>query len=351
MIGHLAYATGAPCPTLVLDARALPREDGALLGALTDTRRWLAAAGGEHVLKIALVEPSRHPLFDLDYRFVQALPDGPDRFDLRGSCGHSILASITSVARTGLVSRLGPGVRHRVNVLNNGDHLVCEVDEVNRDQVEYTVHFVHNPPEPVESLLLAGEPRTELWVDGRTVPVSLVAAGNPYVFVDGATVGVSTRNELHADHPAESALMARLLRIRAVAAARLGWPVDSVFPKIAVVLPDGPGRLAVRAITVPSWHPTIALTGAACLGAATGIDGTVPWLAARAAGAVDGRIDISTPGGEITVTAATVPRDGRRALAWISVGRKVATFHGSFLIEPLARFQSKEIGECLSLSA
>lgn len=349
MIGHLAYATGAPCPTLVLDARALPRDDDALFDALTATRRWLAAAGGAHVLKIALVEPSRHPLFDLDYRFVQALPGGFDRFDPRGSCGHSILASIVSVARTGLVSGPGPGVRHRVYVVNNGDHLVCEVDEVNRDQVEFTVHFVHNPPVPVDSLLLAGEPCTELRVDGATVPVSLVEAGNPYVFVAGATVGVSTRDELHADDPA---LMARLLRIRAAAAARLGWPPDSVFPKIAVVAPDGPGRLAVRAITVPGWHPTIALTGASCLGAATGIEGTVPWLAARAAGGpADGRIDISTPGGDITVTAATVARDGVRALAWISVGRKVATFHGSFLIEPLARFQSKEIGECLSLSA
>jgi 2-methylaconitate cis-trans-isomerase PrpF len=348
VIGHLAYAAGSPCPTLVLDARDLPREEGALLAALTETRRWLEAGGAGHVLKIALVEPSRHPLFDLDYRFVQALPAAVDRFDLLGSCGHSILASITAVSRTGLVNRLGPGVRNRVRVLNNGDHLVCEVDEVNRDQVEFTVHFVRSPPTPVEELLLAGEPRTALDVDGRRVEVSLVSAGNPYVFVDAAGAGVSTRDQLFADDPA---LMARLLAIRAAASAHLGWPAGSVFPKIAVVLPDEPGILAARAISVPSWHPTLALTGAACLGAATGIEGTVPWLAAREAGCVDGRVGITTPGGTTSATAATMFRDGTRELAWTSVSHKVVTFHGSFFIEPLARFQLKEIGECLSLPA
>jgi 2-methylaconitate cis-trans-isomerase PrpF len=348
MIGHIAYADGSPCPTLVLDARDLPREEGPLLAALTETRRFLEAGGAGHVLKIALVEPSRHPLFDLDYRFVQALPAGLDRFDLLGSCGHSILSSITSMSRTGLISRLGPGVRHRVNVLNNGDHLVCEVDEMNRGQVEFTVHFVRNPPTPVGRLLLDGRPRTTLTVDGRPVEVSLVSAGNPYVFVDAADAGVSTRDELFADDPA---LMARLLRIREAASAHLGWSPESVFPKVAVVMPDEPESVAARAISVPSWHPTLALTGAACLGAATGIEGTVPWLAARDAGCLDGRVGIRTPGGTSSITAATMFRDGDRELAWISVSQKVVTYHGSFFIEPLARFQLKEIGECLSLPA
>ena len=133
--------------------------------------------------------------------------------------------------------------------------------------------------------------------------------------------------------------------------AKAGWPPESVFPKIAVIMPDEAGSVAARAISVPSWHPTLALTGAACLGAATGIEGTVPWLAAREVGCLDGRVGITTPGGSGAVTAATIVRDGSRELAWISVGQKVVTFHGSFLIEPLAHFQLKEIGECLSLSA
>jgi hypothetical protein len=40
-----------------------------------------------------------------------------------------------------------------------------------------------------------------------------------------------------------------------------------------------------------------------------------------------------------------------RELAWISIGHKQVRFHGSFLLEPLAHFQFREVGECLSLSA
>jgi hypothetical protein len=348
MIGHLAYAIGAPCPTLVLDARHLPRDTAAMLDALTRARRWLDAAGGGHVLKIALVEPSGHPMFDLDYRFIQALPEGPDRFDLRGSCGHSILSSIAAAARSGMVPRLAPGVRNRVNVLNNGDHVVCEVDEVNRDLTSFTVHFLHTPPKPVADLLLTGEPATGLTVAGERVTVSLVSAGNPYVFVSAADLGVTTTADLFADDPAR---FDRLLAIRAAAVKHLGWAADSVFPKIAMTMPAGDGRVAVRAISVPSWHPTLALTGAACLGAATGIAGTIPWRAARHAGAADGLVEIQTAAGRTAVTAATVVRDEEAALAWISVGHKQVSFHGSFFVEPLAHFQFKEIGECLSLSA
>ncbi|WP_018681526.1 PrpF domain-containing protein [Actinokineospora enzanensis] len=344
MIAHLAYAAGSPCPTLVLDSRYLPVDDGPLLAALAGARRWLIDAGAGHVLKIALVAPSAHPMFDLDYRFIQALPDGPERFDLRGSCGHSVLSSIMAAAETGMVPRLGCGDRIRVNVLNNGDHMVCEVDEISRTTACFTVHFVQSPSRPVSSLLLTGSPRTVLAVDGEPVEVSLVSAGNPYVFVGHRAARVSTREELFADDPE---LFARLSRVRTTAAEHLGWSPDGAFPKVAVTLPVE-GGLAVRAISVPSWHPTLALTGTACLGAATGVPGTVPWFAARVAGCPRGPLTVYTPGGRVAVTAATTfPAEGEPRLDWITIGGKGVTFHGSFLLEPLAHVQRKEISACL----
>ncbi|GAB2846155.1 PrpF domain-containing protein [Lentzea nigeriaca] len=348
MIAHLAFASGSPCPTLVLDARYLPAEDGPLLAALADARRWLTDAGGGHVLKIALIQPSAHPLLDLDYRFIQALPDGPDRFDLRGSCGHSVLSSITAAAECGMLPKLGPGDRVRVNVLNNGDHLVCEVDSVGRTTVGFTVHFLQIPPRPLTDLLLVGTPRTTLRVDGRDVEVSLVSAGNPYVFVSAAGARVRAADELFAD---DAELFDRLVRIRRAAAEHLGWSPDGAFPKVAVTLPLD-GMLAVRAISVPTWHPTLALTGVACLGAATGIPGTIPWLTAREASCAPGMIHLRTPGAVLSVTAATTTQDdGVTCLNWTTVGDKRVTFHGSFFLEPLAHFQLKEIAECLSLPA
>ncbi|MDT0346882.1 PrpF domain-containing protein [Streptomyces litchfieldiae] len=348
MIGHLAYAAGSPCPTIVLDSSRLPQDTAKLLESLTEVRRYLAAAGGAHVLKFALMEPSEHPMFDLDYRFVQALPGGPDRFDLRGSCGHSILSAVLAAERAGVLPKLTAGQRIRVNVLNNGDSVVCEVDGVDRDEVQFTVYFVRPDAVPVTRLLLTGEPATELTVDGERHEVSLVSSGNAYVFVDARSLGLRDHGELFS---ADAALFDRLSRIRVAAAGLLDWPAEGAFPKVAAIMPMEAGRIAARAISVPRWHPTIALTGAVCLGSAIQVPGTIPWRVAHEMGCVDGLIDIATPGGDTAVTAATADRDGGPALLWAAAGRKRVTFQGSFLLEPLAYLHFEEIAQCLAETA
>ncbi|WP_425247615.1 PrpF domain-containing protein [Streptomyces sp. NEAU-NA10] len=350
MIGHLAYAAGSPCPTFVLDSARLPREDTALLGHLTEARRYLTSAGGAHVLKIALVEPSAHPMFDLDYRFVQALPGAPDLFDLRGSCGHSVLAAVVAAARCGMLPRLVPGARVRVRVRNNGDSVVCEVDRVERDAVGFTVTFVQPRPVPFTDLLPTGQARTVLEANGQRVEVSLVSSANTYAFVDARSLRVSDQSALFA---ADGELLQRLEALRGAAARRLGWPTGGAFPKIAAVLPGEDGGVAARALTVPGWHPTIALTGAVCLGTAARIPGTVPWRITREAEAGDGLLDITTPGGRAAVTAVvSLPGtdDGDGALLWSSVARKRVTFQGSFALAPLSHLQFEEVAQCLALS-
>ncbi|MFJ9810778.1 PrpF domain-containing protein [Streptomyces sp. NPDC101158] len=350
MIGHLAYAAGSPCPTFVLDAGRLPREEETLLAHLTEARRYLVSAGGAHVLKIALVEPSTHPMFDLDYRFVQALPGAPDRFDLRGSCGHSILSAVVAASRSGMLPRLVPGARIRVHVRNNGDGVVCEVDRVERDEARFTVTFVQQSPVAFGDLLPDKRPRTVLRADGERVEVSLVTSANAYAFVDARRLGVPDQEALFT---AGDALLGRLESIRSAAADRLGWPSDGAFPKIAAVLPAEDGAIAARAVTVPGWHPSIALTGVVCLGTAVRIPGTVPWEIARESGADNGLVEIATTGGRTAVAAVTSvlgAAEDEGALLWATVARKRVTFQGSFVLAPLSHLQFKEVAQCLALS-
>ncbi|MGR6975104.1 PrpF domain-containing protein [Streptomyces cynarae] len=350
MIGHLAYAAGSPCPTFVLDAGRLPREEEALLTHLAQARRYLVSAGGAHVLKIALIEPSAHPMFDLDYRFVQALPGAPDRFDVRGSCGHSVLAAVLAASRSGMLPRLVPGARIRVRVRNNGDSVVCEAEHVERDRAGFTVTFVQPSPVPFADLLPYGRPRTVLAAGGERVEVSLVASANTYAFVDARTLGVPDQAALFR---AGTELLERLEAIRGAAADLLGWPRDGAFPKIAAVLPGVDGPIAARAVTVPGWHPSIALTGAVCLGSAVRIPGTVPWRIAREAGTDDGLVGITTPGGRTAVTAVTSAAGaacGQGALLWATVAHKHVTFQGSFALTPLSHLQFEEVAQCLALS-
>ncbi|GAA0441446.1 asparagine synthase (glutamine-hydrolyzing) [Streptomyces olivaceiscleroticus] len=347
MTAHIAQAEGAPCPTVVLDADRLPRNEDVLRPALTTVREWLTDTGRGHVLKMALLNPSEHPLFDLDYRFVQALPGGLDRFDFRGNCGHSILAAIVAAEERGWLPRLAPGDRVRVRVLNNGDHVVCEVDEVRRHSGSFTVHFVQDTPLPVTRFLLTGHCTDQLLTRAGAHAASLVAVGNPYVFVDARSLGLTSKEALFA---AGEHVFGRLQDIRTAATELLGLPGGGAFPKIAAVGGYEPGRLAVRAVSVPGWHPSVALTGATCLAAATTIAGTVPHRLAQEAGCPRGVIEIDTPSGSTAATAAVAAAagpshgedDDSLALQWVSVSRKLAHLTGSARITSLCDFDQED---------
>jgi 2-methylaconitate cis-trans-isomerase PrpF len=347
MIAHIAVAEGAPCPTLVLAADTLPRDDEELLAELARVRRWLYDHGARDVLKVAIVSRSAHPLFDLDYRFVQVLPGLEPKFDLRGSCGHSILSSVLVASRLGWLAKLAPEQRVRVNVLNNGDHVVCEVDTVDRISASFTVHFLHTPPTPLKDLLLTGSPTTDLVYPGGGIQASLVSAGNPYIFLDAADLGVTSTEQLFAGG---RPLFDELVQIRHSAARLLGWDPAGAFPKVAALSGATPGRLAVRAISVPSWHPTLALTGVSCLAAATAVEGTVAHRLAATAGCSPDHIEIQTPGGRTAVSAAISGTDSDRVLRWISVAGKVARFTGAIDIDPLHTHTFRKVEACLPLS-
>ena len=332
MEAHIAYASGSPSRTLVLPMEPQPEDGERILAIARECVRRLSRLGGElqDITKIAIVSPSTHPLFDLDYRFVQVLPGPEPGFDLNGSCGHSVLASALIASRLGWIHPLAPDQRVRVNVLNTGDHLVCEVDESVRDRVSFTTHFLRHPSVALRSLLLDDQPTDRYLYEGGAIRASAVSTGNPYVFIDAHDLGVGRVEELFDDDPG---LFRTLSAIRRSAAAVHGFPLDGAFPKIAALLPDGDGRVAVRALSVPSWHPTIALTGAVCLGAAVKIAGTIPHTLAGPATAPGEPLQIHTSGGTATVRAAVTGNAEDDRLAWVSVPRKDVEFIGSIDID------------------
>lgn len=340
MIGYIARALGAPTPTLVLDQRQLPRDEQPLQAVLTRIREWLDANDRSDILKFALVAPSQHPLFDLDYRFVQGLATGTDQFDFHGSCGHSILASVVAAEGQAWLPRLSPGGRVRVRVLNNGDTVVCEVDEARKRSGSFTVHFLQDTGVKLVDLLLTGNPVDRLLTSGGVQDASLVSMGNPYCFVDARELGLHSEEELFRSG---EDIYTRMLDIRTAAAEHLQWPTDSVFPKIAAICCYRPGRIAVRAISVPKWHPSIALTGATCLAAAASIPGTIPERLAHEAGLQRGVVEIDTTGGS-TAAAASVAGRGTNAdtLDWVSISRKLVELDEPHCIASLKDYDYKE---------
>ncbi|MFR9787057.1 PrpF domain-containing protein [Streptomyces sp. MB22_4] len=345
MIGYLAQAEGAPCPTLVLPT-STPLDDGpALRAALTAARDWLTRTGRTHIMKIAFVAPSRHPLADLEFRFVQCLPG--DGFDTAGNCGHS-LACATLVAGNQGLTPLTPGEPVRVHVTNNDAHVVCETDRGPHHETEMSLHFVHTPAPLLDSLLPTGNPVDQLTAGPRTLHASLVTAGNPYVFVDARDLDLPDRPALFT---AGESTLEELRALRAAAAELLGRPPTGAFPKIAAIGAYGPGPLAVRALSVPAWHPTLALTGAVCLGVAVTLPGTLP---ARLnphhepAGRHARRIELQSPGGPRTVTVTTTDTPAGPALARTSVhGKRARILTGPLPIPTALHETPKEADLCL----
>ncbi|MEU3688062.1 hypothetical protein [Streptomyces narbonensis] len=262
-------AEDAPGPTLVVRLDQLPVGALAVGAELARLRHALSGTAYAELDKIALYGPTTRAGHTLDYRFVQALPDGA--FDFRAGCGHSLLAAVVADG-----PRPGPVT---VRAVTTGDTVLCEREPEREHADAYTLSFLKAPTAP--GTLPTGRPVDVL----SGVPVSLVRYGNPYVFVDAR----------HLPEPDdEDDLRDRLLALRAEAARILGYAPRSALPKIAAFA-EGPEGLSVRALTVGGWHPRLALTGAAALAAAGALDGTVVPAATG---------PVSTPGGTVTVSTA-----------------------------------------------
>lgn len=143
-----------------------------------------------------------------------------------------------------------------------------------------------------------------LTVSSRTmgtihVRVSLVDIANPFVLVDAASMPMPLE-EHHSSWPADpndATFLSLVEDIRREGAVRFGLAVDTQAaglvrgtPKIAILsraaageCDDGlDGDIQVLAFTMGKPHPSLQLTGAVCLGAATAIHGTIAWELAHA---------------------------------------------------------------------
>lgn len=331
MIAQVAYAEGSPCPTLVLPSSLLPTAETELAPVLAAVHEVLRVNGMGHVLKIALIAQSDDAYFDLTYRFIQCVPGPQPHFEFGGSCGHSILSAVLVASRLGWVPLLHAGQQVRVDVRNNGDTVVCGVDAAGADRAHFTVRFHRHPQPRLSDLLLFGEPVTDLDYPGGRVRISGVSIGNPYVFVDAADLGRPSAAKLFAE---DQELFTTLGAIRKAAEQRLGWP-PGTFPKVAALLSDSDNTVAARAISVPSWHPTLALTGVACLAVASMIPGTVP---ASLRPKEASRLMIRTAQGRTSAKAKVTGRaPDQQRLDWVSVSGKVVRFVSAMDIRVFAR--------------
>jgi len=324
--------------------------------------RQIDGIGGADSLtsKVAIIGPPSRPDVDVDYTFGQVGITTAE-IDYKPNCGNMSAGVGPYAIERGLVPAVEPITRVRIYNTNTKKVIVaevpvhdghvevegdCRIDGVPGTGARILLDFLDSGGGVTGRLLPTGRPQDVLEVDGRRYTVSLVDAGNPYVFVRAEELGLEG-TELADQVNADQALLDHLEAIRGAAAELYGFVAHRAealarspnLPKIAFVARPkdytaSTGRhitaqeidLLGRGLSGQKLHKAFAVTGAICTGAAARIPGTVvnevctappeqlPVRIGHPAGVFTIEIRVEERGGELVLTRAALERTARRIM-------------------------------------
>lgn len=322
------------------------------MGSPDPNGRQLDGMGGgiSSLSKVAVVGPSSRPDADVDYTFGQV--GITDRtIGYRGNCGNISSAIGPYAVHEELIATAPDNAQVRIHNTNTGkiiranfalrDHAVLEDGDFTLQGVAGTgapirLAFLDPGGAATGRLLPTGMAADTLMVPGLgPIEVSMVDAGNPTVFLEAGTLGLSGGETPDAISAAPE-LMTRLEDLRVAAALRMGL-VDTEsearvtlrnLPLVAIVAsPEDPAaHVTTRMISAGQPHKATPLTGALCLAAAARIPGSVverltrrcaageDIIVAHASGLLPVAADIVEDEGKIVVREAVVYRTARRLM-------------------------------------
>lgn len=328
------------------DLPADPHErDDVLLRIMgSPDERQIDGIGGGHPLtsKVAVIAPSADDEADVDYLFLQVMPDRAVVTDVQ-TCGN-LLAGVGPFAiERGLVAATGDTTTVRIRLLNPTVALVEAQVLTSDGRVRYDGDTVMaGTPFPAAPIHLAfpgsGAP---VFPTGRLVDefdgvaMTCVDAGMPVVLVRAADVGIEG-TESPADLEGNQELRAIVEAVRLVAglAMGLGDVRDTTVPKVTFVSPPRHGgTVATRTFIPHRVHDAIGVLGAVSVAVAVRTPGTVAYPGEpvdrlvhveHPTGTFAVAVDL-LPGGPVTrVSRSTVVRTARKlsdGLVWPRSGK------------------------------
>lgn len=275
--------------------------------------RQIDGLGGADVLtsKLAIIGPPSRSDADIDYTFGQVSLDEP-HVDYSGNCGN-ISGGVGPVAiHLGLLDKKEPITHVRMHLTSFNRILKAEVP-VKDDEVliegDYEIAGVPGSGACIEldfadsagaatgKILPTGQTKESIPIEGLgDVEVSIVDAGNPIVFINAESVGLSgIESPLELEKMPEK--MVLLEKIRSVAAEKIGFvkdwrdatektpfipfvvfltePVDYRSFTSGLEISADSVDIVARQILEQNMHEAYAGTAAVCTGTAARIPGTI----------------------------------------------------------------------------
>jgi 4-oxalomesaconate tautomerase len=293
--------------------------------------REIDGLGGGHPLtsKVAVIAPSPDAAADVDYLFLQVVPDRPVVTDAQ-TCGN-LLAGVGPFAiERGLVAVAGDTTPVRIRLLNPAVSLVEAEVQTPGGRVRYDGDTVMaGTPFPAAPVHLAFPGRdTPVFPTGRLVDilagheVTCVDAGMPVVLVRAGDLGLDGP-EAPATLEGSRELRSTVEDVRRAAgrAMGLGDVADTTVPKVTIVSPPRHGgTLTTRTFIPHRVHDAIGVLGAVSVAVAVRTEGTVAYPGRP----VDRLVRVEHPSGTFDVAVDLTP-DGRvRRSTVVRTARKLS---------------------------
>ncbi|NMO54654.1 4-oxalomesaconate tautomerase [Actinoplanes sp. TBRC 11911] len=321
-----------------LPADPADRDDLLLRIMGSPDERQIDGLGGGHPLtsKVAVVGPSADPEADVDYLFLQVVPDRAVVTDAQ-TCGN-LLAGVGPFAiERGLVAPLAPTTPVRVRIVNPTVRFAEERVRTPDGRVRYDGDTVMAgtsfPAAPIDIAFPGGEGsvfptghRTDRFAG---VTVTAVDAGMPVVLVRAVDLGIEG-DESPATLEANADLREKVeaIRLEAGPAMGLGDVRDTTVPKISILsAPRSGGTIATRTFIPHRVHAAIGVLGAVSVAAGVRISGTVVSLAGETLVRIEhpsGSFDVGVELDGTTLARSSVVRTARKladGLVWPRCGK------------------------------
>ncbi|SNT54134.1 4-oxalomesaconate tautomerase [Asanoa hainanensis] len=293
--------------------------------------RQVDGIGGGHPLtsKVAVVAPSEDAAADVDYLFLQVVPDRAIVTDAQ-TCGN-LLAGVGPFAiERGLVPTADDMTEVRIRIVNPTVSYARERVRTPGGRVTYTgdttMAGTPFPAAPIEIEFPGGDrlvfPTGTVVDRFAGIEVTCVDAGMPVVLVRAADLGLDG-TEAPATLEGDAALRSTVerLRLEAGPAMGLGDVTDSTVPKITIVSPPRHGGTVTTRTFIPHRvHAAIGVLGAVSV--AVGV--TAPGQATQVriehpTGTFDVTVDLDGEGPRTRLRSSAVVRTARKlsdGLVW-----------------------------------
>jgi 4-oxalomesaconate tautomerase len=264
--------------------------------------------------KVVMAEPSKRPNIDVDYLFAQVAIEKPI-VDTLPPCGNMMAGVGPFAIEKGWVKATIPETRVRIYNINTNS-TIEEIVQTPNGKVKYDgnaqIDGVPGTASPIIMNLfdLVGGKTGKEFPTGKFkeeingISVTIIDAGSTMMLVKAADIGLKG-DENEAFFNQNKDLMAKLeaMRLEAGLRAGMGDVKDNVLPKIGILSApkDEKHNIQSRYLTPKTLHPSHAVTGAICIGAALKIKGTVASEVGRENGQNREMVIIEHPSGIIEI--------------------------------------------------